>query len=85
MSNLDVIEKVNSLLIEEFEIEKSDISVDAPLKDVLQLDSLDYVDLVVMLEGNFGFKVKQEDFTSIKTFSNLYDYVLAKIPQPVKS
>jgi len=85
MSNLDVIEKVNSLLIEEFEIEQSDISVDAPLKDVLQLDSLDYVDLVVMLEGNFGFKVKQEDFATIKTFSNLYDYVLAKIPQSVKS
>jgi acyl carrier protein len=85
MSNLDVIEKVNSLLIEEFEIEQSDISVDAPLKDVLQLDSLDYVDLVVMLEGNFGFKVKQEDFATIKSFSNLYDYVLAKIPQSVKS
>lgn len=85
MSNLDVIEKVNSLLIEEFEIEQSDISVDAPLKDVLQLDSLDYVDLVVMLEGNFGFKVKQEDFATIKTFSNLYDYVLSKIPQSIKS
>jgi acyl carrier protein len=38
-----------------------------------------------MLEGNFGFKVKQEDFATIKSFSNLYDYVLAKIPQSVKS
>ncbi len=85
MDRQDTITKINDLLIEEFEVNARDISPDAPLKESLELDSLDYVDMVVMLEGNFGFKVKQEDFTAIRTFQNLYDYVLAKIGQPIVS
>jgi acyl carrier protein len=45
----------------------------------LQLDSLDYIDLVVVIESNFGFKVKAEDFTGITTFQDFYNYVIAKV------
>jgi acyl carrier protein len=51
----------------------------------LDLDSLDYVDLVVVIESNFGFKVKGEDFIEIKTFQNFYDYVEAKVAEKVTS
>ncbi len=78
MNNEEIISKINEFLIEEFEVEGSTISPDASLKETLDLDSLDYVDLVVLIEGNFGIKVKQEDFTSISTFQHLYDYVISK-------
>ena len=39
---------------------------------------MDYVDLVVIVEGNFGIKVKQEDFASIRTFEDLYNYIITK-------
>lgn len=78
MNNEEVISKINEFLVEEFEVDASKISPDATLKETLELDSLDYVDLVVILEGNFGIKVKQEDFASITTFSHLYDYVIGK-------
>jgi acyl carrier protein len=81
MNNEEIIAKINNFLVEEFEVEASAIDPEAPLKETLELDSLDYVDLVVILEGNFGIKVKQEDFTGIRTFQNLYDYVLARIPK----
>ena len=42
-------------------------------------DSLDYVDLVVVIESNFGFKVKGEDFVNIKTFQDFYDYINTKV------
>ena len=80
MTSEETIAKINDFLVEEFEVDIDIINADATLKDTLELDSLDYVDLVVIIEGNFGIKVKQEDFTSIVTFQNLYDYVISKLP-----
>lgn len=77
----EIVQKLNDILAEEFEVEKESMKVDAPLKEVLELDSLDYVDLVVLLESNFSIKVKQEDFTTLRTFGDLYHYVLNKTAQ----
>lgn len=44
----------------------------------LDLDSLDIVDLAVVVENNFGFKMKKEDFAGIKTFADLFDVILQK-------
>jgi acyl carrier protein len=79
MTDDQIIEKVNTFLADEFEINQSLISPSASLKDTLDLDSLDYVDLVVIIESNFGFKVKGEDFVGIKTFQDFYNYVIAKL------
>jgi acyl carrier protein len=74
-----IIEKINGFLIEEFEVDESDISPELNLKDTLELDSLDFVDLVVIIESNFGFKVVAEDFTDIKTFQDFYDYIIDRV------
>jgi acyl carrier protein len=79
MTNAEIIDKINEFLVEEFEVEASKIQPDAVLKDTLELDSLDYVDLVVVIESNFGFKVKGEDFIGIVTFQHFYDYIISKV------
>jgi len=79
METTEIIEKINHFLVEEFEVEPELITPDANLRETLQLDSLDYIDLVVVIESNFGFKVKAEDFTGIVTFQNFYDYVINKL------
>ncbi len=56
-----IIETVNKVLIEEFEIEASNIKGEANFRDTLDLDSLDYVDLVVFVEENFKVKLTAED------------------------
>jgi acyl carrier protein len=76
MQNKEIIEKVNSFLAEEFEIDERKMLPDANLKETLDLDSLDYIDLVVVIESNFSFKVKPEDFTGIITFQDFYNYVI---------
>ncbi|MCX6273803.1 MAG: acyl carrier protein [Bacteroidetes bacterium] len=75
----EIITKVNAFLVDEFEVEPEAITPDANLKETLNLDSLDYVDLVVVIESNFGFKVKGEDFVNIKTFQDFYDYIITKV------
>jgi acyl carrier protein len=81
MSNEEIITKINGFLVEEFEVDGDKISPEAVLRDTLELDSLDYVDLVVVIESNFGFKVKGEDFVDIVTFQNFYDYVIRKVEE----
>lgn len=78
-SNEEIVGKINGFLVEEFEVDASRITPEANLKEVLELDSLDYIDLVVVIENNFAFKVKPEDFTGIITFQNFYDYIISRI------
>lgn len=79
MENQEIIAKVNDFLIDEFELEEEQLVPTANLKDTLEIDSLDYVDLVVIIEKNFGFKVKGEDFAGIKSLQNFYDYIIKKV------
>jgi acyl carrier protein len=85
MDKTAIIEKINGFLVDEFEVEPNAIIPSADLRDTLELDSLDYIDLVVVIEGNFGFKVKPEDFITILTFQDFYDYVASRLAQKVNS
>lgn len=79
MEMQEIIEKTNAFLIEEFEADASLITPGANLKEVLDLDSLDYIDLVVALESNFHFKVQPGDFLPLVTFQDFYDYIQTQI------
>ncbi len=81
MTKEEIIERTNQFLVDEFEVDATKITPDANLKETLDLDSLDYVDLVVIIESNFGFKVVGEDFIGIQTFQQFYDYCYTKVEQ----
>ncbi|HLV38264.1 MULTISPECIES: acyl carrier protein [unclassified Xanthomarina] len=74
-----IIEKINDFLIDEFEVESEDISPEANLKETLELDSLDFVDLVVAVESNFGVKLVGEDFVNVKSLSDFYTLIENKL------
>ncbi|RED43160.1 acyl carrier protein [Winogradskyella eximia] len=74
-----IIEKINNFLIDEFEVESEDISPEANLKDTLDLDSLDFVDLVVSVESNFGIKLVGEDFVDIVLLEDFYNLIENKL------
>jgi acyl carrier protein len=71
----EVIEKVNRFLNEEFEIESSELKPEAHLIDDLGIESLDFVDIVVIIEKDFGFKVKREEMADVRTLNDLYKYI----------
>jgi acyl carrier protein len=75
MDRENIIKTINGLLIEEFEIDESAIKPDARLKDDLGLESLDFVDIAVIVQKEFGLTLKGEEMTSIRTLQNLYDYI----------
>lgn len=79
MNQQEIIGKINAFMIEDFEVDEQAIKPDADLKATLDLDSLDYIDLVVSIEQNFGFKVKPEDFQQMHTIQDFYDYVANRL------
>ena len=79
MNKEEIITRINGFLVDEFEVDNDEIEPDANLKDTLGLDSLDYVDLVVSIEANFGVKLVEADFVGIATFQNFYDLIETKI------
>ena len=81
MTNEEIISKINQFFVEEFEAEESVLIPTENMRKTLDLDSLDFVDLVVVVESNFGFKVKPEDFQNIVSFQDFYDYVIANTKQ----
>ena len=72
-------EKVKEFLIEELEIEEENIFPEAKLKEDMGIDSLDYVDIVVIVEKSFGFKIKPEEMANVKTLSQFCDYIESKV------
>jgi acyl carrier protein len=79
MASTELIDKINEKLSEEFEIDKELIRSDAPLMQTLELDSLDLVDMVVLIEQNFGITLKAQDFTGIVTFQDFYDFIDSRV------
>jgi acyl carrier protein len=75
MGREEIIKIINNLLIEEFEISGSQLSPDAHLKNDLGLESLDFVDIAVIVQKEFGLTLKGEEMTTIKTLEDLYDHI----------
>ena len=78
MTKEQISEKVREFLVEELEIEEGKIYPEARLKEDMGIDSLEVVDIVVLVEQNFGFKMKPEDFKTVKTLGEFCDFIAEK-------
>ena len=81
MTNEEVVSKIKTLVIDEFEVEEKDLDPSAVITDALGIDSLDLIDLIVVIEQNFGFKVETQEMAEIKTLQDFYDYIIKRLNQ----
>ncbi|MCD7899700.1 MAG: phosphopantetheine-binding protein [Bacteroides sp.] len=79
MKKQELILRVNEVLAEEFEIEVEDIAPESNIKETLELDSLSLVDMVALIEGSFGVKIKSQEVSTIQTFDTLYDFIAERL------
>lgn len=79
MTDQEIIALIDSSLAEEFELESQQMTPEATLYDDLGLDSLDTVDMVIVLEGAFGFKIREEEaIRQIRTLGDIHRFVVDK-------
>ena len=79
MTRTEIEEKVKAFMIEDMEIDEDKVYSDALLKEDMGIDSLDYVDIVVIVDKVFGFKIKPEEMGGVKTLGDFCDYIEKKI------
>ena len=79
MSRQEIEEKVRAFRIDDLEIDEEKITDDAKLKEDMGIDSLDFVDIVVIVEKNFGFKIKPEEMVGVTTLHQFCDYIESKV------
>ena len=75
MTREEIIKQVNSILADEFEVEASEMSPEANVKETLSLDSLSLVDLVAIVQQTYKIKIPVADLRTIETFNDLYSYI----------
>ncbi|MEG0789436.1 MAG: acyl carrier protein [Alistipes sp.] len=81
-SKEQIVEQLTKLLAEEFEVEVAEIMPSSSLKDTFGFDSLDLVDVVVLIHQNFGIKLMGPDFVGIKTFGEFCNLIITKLDEP---
>ncbi len=79
MDRKEIEEKVREILIDDLEIDEEKITPEALLKEELGIDSLDFVDIPVIVKRDFGFKIKSEEMAGVKTVSQFCDYIESKL------
>lgn len=71
----EIIARVNRALIEEFELEPDSMSHEETMQG-LGLDSLDYIDMIIVLENEFGFRLEDKSVISdIRSLNDVYDFI----------
>ena len=79
MSIEQIEEKVKAFLVEELEIDEDKIYGQARLKEDMGIDSLEVVDVVVLVEQEFGFKMKPEDFKELLTLDQFCQFIAQRV------
>ena len=76
MQREKIVELVNEVFLEDFEMEQEQLSPEVHLFTELGLDSLDVVDLVVALQKKFDVSIRDDErIRDIRVLSDLYDFI----------
>ncbi len=77
-----IFERLSALLSEQFGVEAESITMDTGFEDELGADSLDLVELSMMLEEEFGVEEMSEDeVAKIKTVGDLVRYLQSRVEE----
>ncbi len=68
-------EKICELLAEKFDADASTMTMDTKVKEDLNADSLDIVELMMDLEENFGITIPDEEATQMSTIGDIVKYM----------
>ena len=70
-----VLDQIKEILKDTMDIDESKITLDAKIKEDLELDSLDSVELIMSAEEEFGIEIPDEDVMNFKTVNDIVNYI----------
>lgn len=79
--NMTTEEKVKRIVSEELGVFEDKVVDDAKFVDDLGADELDFVEMIMAIEEEFGFAITDDDAEKIKTVGDLIAHVKGKLEQ----
>lgn len=76
-----VFEKVKSIIADQLGLDEEEITLESSFVDDLGADSLDIVELIMALEGEFDMEIPDEEAEKISTVGNVVDYIKSHIEE----
>lgn len=70
-----IFDKVKEVIADTVNIDEADITIDASLKEDLDIDSLDAVEISIALEEAFDLSIPQEELANFRTVSDIVEFV----------
>jgi acyl carrier protein len=71
----DIPSRVKNVIAEQLGVSEEQLTDNASFKNDLGADSLDKVELIQALDGEFGIKISDEDAEKIETVGEAIEYV----------
>lgn len=71
----DVFERVKEIIVQQLDVDESEVTLEASFTEDLQADSLDVVELVMELEDEFDMEIADEEAEKIVTVGDAVDYI----------
>lgn len=75
MTDEQILNKLQEILRESFEIDGARVTLDAHLYNDLDLDSIDAVDLAIKLQEMTGKRIKPDEFKGVRTIGDVIGVV----------
>lgn len=75
----DILAAIKTIMVELFELDADNITLDARLYEDLDFDSIDAIDMIVRLKEMTGKAVKPEDFKTARTIGDVVDAVYSML------
>lgn len=75
MKDQEILERIEQVLMEEFEIEADAVRLEASLYEDLDIDSIDAVDLIVRLKELSGERIPPDQFKNVRTIGDIVEVV----------
>ncbi len=70
-----IFDKIREIIVEQLQVDESEVNMDTNLMKDLSADSLDAVEIIMAIEDEYGFEIPDEDAEKIQTVGDLVKYV----------
>ncbi len=70
-----IFEKVKNIIVDQLDVDESEVTLSADIQGDLGADSLDVVDLIMSFEDEFETEIPDEAVENIKTVGDIVSYI----------
>lgn len=68
-------DKIKEIIVEQLQVDESEVQLDTNLMKDLDADSLDAVEIIMAIEDLYGIEIPDEDAEKLQTVEDLVKYV----------